>query len=108
MPIHTISSKQQLDGLLQKYPGLVLLKFGAKWCGPCKTMAPIFQTLSDKHTDCLFLQVDADELPKVMDDYNVSSLPYFAFIKHRKVVSTLVGAVQMSVLDGAIATQKRK
>ena len=37
------SSRQDFNKLLEKNPGLVILKLGATWCGPCKNWA------SNKH-----------------------------------------------------------
>ena len=38
-----IPSVQAFSDLLQSNPGLVILKFGADWCGPCKRIEPVVQ-----------------------------------------------------------------
>ena len=39
LPIITdLANRQQFADLLQSNPGLIILKFGADWCGPCKLM----------------------------------------------------------------------
>jgi thiol-disulfide isomerase/thioredoxin len=32
--------------------------FTASWCPPCRTISPVFATLSSKHADVKFLKVD--------------------------------------------------
>ncbi len=38
-------------------PRLVVVNFSAKWCGPCKAIAPSIDALSDKYHDVVFLKV---------------------------------------------------
>ena len=108
MPVHVLHSKHQLEEVLQKSSQLVVIKFGAKWCGPCKTMNPIFHAFSEKHKDILCVEVDADEMSEVLEEYNVSSLPTFLCLKKKTVLTSLKGAVQASVLESTILAQKSK
>jgi thioredoxin 1 len=43
----------------------VFLKFTAKWCKPCKEVAPHFEALSEAHPEAQFVSIDIDEF----DDY---------------------------------------
>ena len=52
MPIITkIANAQALSDLLQVNPGLILIKLGATWCGPCKTLKPVMDKLADEYKD---------------------------------------------------------
>ena len=63
--------------LLKKNPGLVVVKFGAKWCGPCKKMQPVldafFATSPDNVICC---DIDVDE-----------SSDLYIFLKSKKMVN---------------------
>lgn len=59
----------QIDGrehflrILQNNPGLVILKFGATWCGPCKKIKPIvdgFFSTTPIHVACADLDIDVE------------------------------------------------
>ncbi len=39
--IRKIESAQFLSDMLQENPGLILIKLGATWCGPCKKIEPL-------------------------------------------------------------------
>jgi thioredoxin 1 len=69
---------------------LVVVDFSAKWCGPCKRMAPLVEQLAERLADKVtFVHVDADELSDVADRFNVTSLPTFWFFKDGEQVDDL-------------------
>jgi len=74
----------------------VVIDFTASWCGPCKLIAPFYAELSDseevKQLGVVFLKVDVDENADTAQEYNVSAMPTFIFVKNGEVVDRLMGA----------------
>ncbi|KAJ4745960.1 thioredoxin family protein [Rhynchospora pubera] len=71
---------------------LSVLYFTATWCGPCRVMAPLFEKLAQKHPQIVFLKLDIDQLSSVAQEWNVTSVPTFFFVKNGKTVDTVRGA----------------
>lgn len=80
-----------------------VIKFGAEWCGPCKTLAPIWQSVISKlEKDVEFLGVDIDDDPKMAADMKVSAVPTILILKNDVVVDTIVGLINESQLVARI------
>ena len=59
---------------------LKILKFGAAWCGPCKSLNPIILEIS-KETGIDITHYDADEHGDICSQYKVKAVPTLIFLK---------------------------
>ncbi|XP_006887051.1 PREDICTED: thioredoxin domain-containing protein 2-like [Elephantulus edwardii] len=60
---------------------LVVIKFSARWCGPCKMIHPAFQAMSLKYPNVKFGHVDVDDSPELSQEYHIKILPTFQMFK---------------------------
>jgi thioredoxin 1 len=51
--------------------GYVLICAGATWCGPCKAIAPFFNSLKEKYPSIKFLKIDIDENQEMARKYKI-------------------------------------
>ena len=73
---------------------LMLVDFGAQWCGPCKAVSPIVDELSDKYgSEAVIGKVDIDESPDLCEKFGIRNIPTILFIRDGEVVDKIVGAV---------------
>ena len=79
--------------------GNVIVDFFAPWCGPCKSISPIFADLSNKHKNVSFIKVNIDNFPDIKTKYRVRGIPQLLFFKDGKLIKTLVGAQNKKALD---------
>ncbi len=71
---------------------LVVLDFGAAWCGPCKKLHPIMAELSEEYMDqAKILEVDVGESPQIAQNHAVISVPQVLFFKGGKLLDRVVG-----------------
>lgn len=71
-----IANIEQFDRYLRDGQLPVFIDFHATWCGPCKTVAPLFN--SNAHildTKITFLKVNVDQCPDLAARYGIGSLP---------------------------------
>jgi thiol-disulfide isomerase/thioredoxin len=75
--VSSFSSRQDFIKLLEKNPGLVILKLGATWCGPCKRIKPVVDAFYASSPDnVICCDVDVDE-----------SFDLYAYLKSKKMVN---------------------
>jgi len=78
---------------------LVLVDLWAPWCGPCRMVAPVLETLSRDFAGGLkVVKVNVDESPRIAQRYQAMSIPMLLFMRNGDVVETVVGAQPDPVL----------
>ena len=72
---------------------LLLVDFWAEWCGPCKSMHPIFTRMAKKYKQIRFARVNVDDAQDIAMKYGVQSIPTFIMFKNGEIANQMVGAV---------------
>lgn len=75
--ISEIASRDAFFLLLQNNPGLIILKLGATWCGPCKTVEkPVHGFFATSPPEVICGDIDVDR-----------SFDFYSFLKSKKMVN---------------------
>lgn len=74
-----------------------ILKFTAKWCGPCRRIEPLFASFEEEYPAIKVIVVDSDEHPDICDLYNCNSLPTILDISGGEVVQICKGAKETEI-----------
>ncbi|SHG79904.1 thioredoxin family protein [Streptoalloteichus hindustanus] len=81
----TVTSENLDEVLEMSKEKLVVLDFGASWCGPCRQMKPVIERLAAEYEGQFVLgEVDADTQRAIMQKYRVKYLPTLAPIRNAK------------------------
>lgn len=82
---------------------LIVVDFGAAWCGPCKKIPPILAELEKELPGKVhFFEVDAGVETALALSYQVMSLPTLLFFKSGKLVDKLVGSASKDKINSLI------
>ena len=91
--IKKIKSKEELNKILnENFNKIVLLKFQAVWCGPCKVYKNNIEQLPNEIWNNLVVaEADVDETELLTSEYNVRNIPYTIFFKNSKEIERFAG-----------------
>lgn len=91
MSVNVFNDNNFEEEVLKK-EGKVLVDFYADWCGPCKMMAPIIDTIAEEIEDkAKICKLNVDEAQDIAIEYNVMSIPTLIIFKNGEVFEKLVG-----------------
>lgn len=77
---------ENLNELIIK--GVYLVDFYAEWCGPCKMLAPVLESIADKVN---IIKVNVDEHQELAVKYGVMSIPTLIVFKDGNLVKQMIG-----------------
>jgi Grx4 family monothiol glutaredoxin len=74
---------------------LAVIYFHAPWAAPCKQMSTVLSALASTYptsAPLAFLSLNAEELPEISEQYDVTAVPYIVLQKDGKTLETVSGS----------------
>ena len=83
------------------YDGKVLVDFYADWCGPCKMMSPIIDSIAEKLEGNVKVgKINIDENQELAIKYQVMSIPTIMIFSNGIAVKSFIGVTdEQEILD---------
>lgn len=70
----------------------VIVDYYTTWCGPCKSLAPVLEELSEKYEGTVkILKIDVGENQLVASHFHITSVPYIGIFQNKELVQDLLG-----------------
>lgn len=85
-------SDADFDEKMAGAKGLVLVKFWAEWCTPCKKLAPTIEELADEYEGKVTVfSMDCDANPRTPQRFSIKGIPTCVLFRDSKTVGQLTG-----------------
>jgi thioredoxin 1 len=78
---------------------IVIVDFWAPWCGPCRSFAPTYEEVSEKHTDIVFAKVNTEEQQNLAGYFGIRSIPTLMVFRENVIIFSEPGALPVSGLE---------
>jgi putative thioredoxin len=83
----------------------VIVDLWAPWCGPCRTLGPILEKVTDATGgQVVLVKVNVDENPEVATAFRAQSIPAVYALKDGQVVDGFVGAYPEEAVSQFVAS----
>ena len=76
----------------------VFVDFWAEWCGPCRAIAPVLESLAEDYDGKVkIVKINVDKETDLANKYNVSAIPSLIIVKDGKEIDRIVGGATKEV-----------
>jgi len=96
-----IRDRAELDQKLEEAgEKLVVIDFYATWCGPCKLISPKLEELAQQYaSQAAVFKVDVDICEDLANEYNITLMPTFVFLRNKNVVEVFSGSNTQKLVE---------
>jgi len=81
----------------------VLVDFWAEWCGPCRVLGPVIESLSKEYDGKIKVaKVDVDANQQIAMQYGIRSIPTVMLFDKGQIVDTIIGVRPKADYDATL------
>jgi thioredoxin 1 len=81
---------------------IIIVDFWAQWCGPCKSFAPTYESVSERHEDIVFAKINTEDEQELAASFQIRSIPTLMIFREQIVIFSQAGMLPESALEDVI------
>jgi thioredoxin 1 len=82
---------------------VVVKKFGAEWCGPCRALKPVLESiLKEFEGKITYVEYNVDNSPEETQQYKITSIPVVVVEKDGEIIERFQGLSSKLAYTNAI------
>jgi len=103
IPQIDLATFDALDAQASSSPGVMLIDFTAKWCGPCRQLGAVLNVLADEYAGRVrFVAVDVNDEPALADRFGVRAMPTLVVWRGGREVGRIIGSRPRAFVAGVL------
>jgi thioredoxin 1 len=92
----------QIDQLISEHPA-VIVDLWAPWCGPCRAVSPVLESIVEENPNVFLAKVNVDDNPEVMERFGVRGIPTILVYSDGELAKTVIGAKPKQAMELELA-----
>lgn len=97
MSLYEINNDEELYNLI-KDNSKVIVDCYATWCGPCKVLSPIFESLAKENEEYVFVKANIELIEKFNKEFSIRAIPNVLVFNEGVMVKNKVGMLDAAKL----------
>jgi thioredoxin 1 len=99
MSIARVVTDDNFEAEVLRSPRPVIVEYWAEWCGPCRQVAPVLDSIAADYGGAVDLvKINVDENPATAGTYGILHVPTVSVFVDGAVVQQVIGARSKSAL----------
>lgn len=96
-------TKENFKAEVLEAKGIVVVDFGANWCGPCKSLVPVLEEVVTEDPNKKIVKVDIDEQEELAAQFKIMSVPTLLVFRNGEVIDKSIGLIQKDEVKALFA-----